>query len=660
MLLVEVVLNVPLEKNFHYTIPEGMDLDRFYRLQVNFGGRKMMALALAIHEDRDVGEQLQGIKLKPVEKVLDNEPVLDERLYQLAEWLRDYYLCSLGEALFTILPAARNPRYFPLPFVFHDTLARLNQEQQSAYEQILPGLGTNSAYYLHGITGSGKTEVYKHLVRSCLAMNKTVIILIPEIALTPQTLERFYNSFGDKVAVYHSKLSPGERLGEWKRCQRGEAQVLIGPRSAIFLPMKDLGLIIIDEEHESSYKSGNKPRYHARQVAFFRCKQENAALVLGSATPQLESYYHAQTGKMKLIELQQRFGTSRIPQVEILDLRAEEKGNTLFSQKLFLEVIQAMQAGQQTLLFLNRRGFSPVLLCQECGYVAQCPNCDVSLTLHKQKQLLKCHHCGYQSGIPHSCPQCQNIAFKEMGSGTERLESHISELFPQARVARMDLDTTRGKYQYEEILSDLKKGKIDILVGTQMIAKGHDIAGINLVGAILPDIILNIPDFRSAERTFILLTQVIGRAGRRELQGKAVIQTYMPEHYAITMASHQDFKGFYKLEMEKRRQFRYPPFTRLGRAVVRGVKLEQVMEFSENLKNFLTPYKGHKEELEILGPVSCPMEKLNNQYRYHIILKSMNIQRINHMLAGVKDFFQKHKLSAYLFLELDIDPQNLI
>lgn len=660
MLIAEVSLNIPLDRTFFYIIPDGMDLDRFFRLQVNFGGRKMMALALAVHEDRDISEALRDIKLKSVEKVLDAAPIMDERLFRLAEWLRDYYLCSLGEALFTILPAARNPRSFPLSFRFYDQVASLSPEQQEAFNAIAPGIGSTRSYYLHGITGSGKTEVYKHLVKQTLSQDQSVIILIPEIALTPQTLERFYHSFGQKVAVYHSKLSPGERLHEWKRCQSGEARVLIGPRSAVFLPMQRLGLIIIDEEHESSYKSNNKPRYHARQVAFYRSRNEQAALLLGSATPQLESYYHAQSGMFSLVELKNRYGNSRLPQVSIVDLRQEEKGNSLFSHSLFLAIIQALKAKQQVLLFLNRRGYSPVLLCSECGYVAQCPQCDVSLTLHKHMGLLKCHHCGYQTAIPPSCPQCHNISFKEMGSGTEKLEVHMSELFPGARVARMDLDTTRGKYQYEDILGQLKSGKVDILVGTQMIAKGHDIAAINLVGALMPDIILNVPDFRSAERAFILLTQVIGRAGRRDQQGKAYIQTYMPEHYAITMAARQDFLSFYKLELEKRRRFNYPPFTRLGRAVVRGLKPEQVKDFCSALSPVLQPWHKKDSGVEILGPVSCPMEKLNNHYRYHIILKSGSIQKINRLLSEIRDFFQSHKLSSYLFLELDIDPQNLM
>ncbi len=660
MLLAEVALNIPLEKCFYYIIPQSMDMDRFYRVQVNFGGKIMPALVLHIHEDRDVAEKLGDFKLKEISKVLDATPIMDERLYELAVWLRDFYLCSLGEALFTIIPSAKNPLHYPLPFRFKDTLSPLSPEQQDAYDQIESGIGTNAGYYLHGITGSGKTEVYKHLVKKALSLRKTVIILIPEIALTPQTLERFYESFGEQVAVYHSKLTPGQRLGEWIRCMKGEARVLIGPRSSVFLPMKDLGLIIIDEEHESSYKSANKPRYHARQVAFYRSRHENAALVLGSATPQLESYYYAQEAKIKLIELTQRYGNSTIPEVEIVDLKAEEKGNMLLSTPLLLAMMSNMQKKKQTLLFLNRRGYSPVLMCEECGYTAQCPQCDVSLTLHKGHHLLKCHHCGYQQSIPHACPQCNNVSFKELGSGTERLEMHLEQQFPQARISRMDLDTTRSKYRYEEILSDMKAGKIDILVGTQMIAKGHDIAGINLVGAILPDIILNIPDFRSSERAFILLTQVIGRAGRRDDQGKAIIQTYLPEHYAIVQASRQDFKQFYALELEKRKAFNYPPFTRLGRAVFRALKKEVLIEFCESLKGFLKPLRSDTKELQILGPVSCPMEKLNNQYRYHIIIKSGSVQRINQTLLSVKDFFQQHRLSARLNIELDIDPQNLV
>ncbi len=660
MLLAEVLVNRPLEQSYYYTVPDGMDFDLFYRVEVNFGGKKIIALVINIIEDHEIRDDLKGIKLKPVIKVIDSAPIMDRRLYELSEWIAKFYICAPGESAFALIPSAKNPKKLSISYTFNGRLAPLNNEQKIAFEAVKPAIGTFKRFLLHGITGSGKTEVYKHLVREALEKNYSVIILIPEIALTPQTLERFYNSFGPTIAVYHSRLTPSQRLGEWKRAQSGEARVVIGPRSAVFLPVQNLGLIIMDEEHESSYKSGQTPRYHARQVAYFRCKKENAVLLLGSATPQIESYYAATRGEMQLLKIDKRYGNSSIPDVEIIDMKTNNKGNSLISEKLFMAMLEEMNAGYQILLFLNRRGFSPVLMCANCGHVMSCPNCDVPLTLHKKQHILKCHHCDYTEPLPERCPKCGSTDFKELGTGTEKLDTRLTEMFPQKKIARMDLDTTKGKNRYKEILESMKKGEIDILVGTQMIAKGHDIAGINLVGALMPDIILNIPDFRSPERAFILLTQVIGRAGRRQHQGRAFIQTYLPEHEAIVAASRQDYVGFFNEEIKKRQAFQYPPFVRLGRAVVRGTDIKKVESFVSDLKKWQTKIKNSFPDIITLGPVSCPMEKLNNQYRYHVILKSKNIFGINMMLSAIKTFYKKHRLSGNLYLELDIDPLNLI
>lgn len=660
MRLAEVVVNVPFDKRFHYILPDDMNVPLYSRVAVDFKNRKTEAFVTAVIDESELKENLTGVELKTVRKLIDKEPIVNNMTIEIAEWLSRYCLSSFGETLFAITPSASKPATREEKYYYTGEIARLNVEQQDAYLAMKPSIGTNAAYLLHGVTGSGKTEVYKKLAADCIADGRSVIILIPEISLTPQTLERFRVSFGDAVALYHSRLSQGERLSEWMRAFHGEAKIMIGPRSAIFAPMRNLGLIIVDEEHEASYKSQNSPRYHARQVAFFRSKRENAALVLGSATPQIETYYHALEGSIKLVELKSRYQTPSLPTVKIVDMKAEDDNNRALSSELFLSLAKTLGEKKQALLFLNRRGFAPSLICENCGHTFECPNCDVALTLHKNDRHLECHHCGRTESVPAKCPNCGGAALKEVGSGTERLESRLAEQFPNARIVRMDADTTRKKDSFEDMWNEVKSGRADILVGTQMVAKGHDIAGLKLVGAILPDITLSLPDFRSSERAFILLTQVIGRAGRRAETGEAVIQTYMPEHYSITSAAAQDYRQFYDVEIKKRETFGYPPFARIGRIVFRGRDLEVLRKFVQSLQTACETFARNAPDVKILGPVTCPMEKLNNQYRYHIILKSQNVSAILKVMNTVKDFFKADKNSRNLHIELDLDPTNMI
>lgn len=659
MKLAEVAFNVPVDKNFFYLIPEGLPLTPLLRVKADFAGRKLIGFALRIVDEDEVKSEVQGIKLKTIEAVLDSEPILNEKTLALAEWLHRTYLSPLGEVLAAMTPSGVRPKKVEFPYQYRGILSHLNEEQRIAFREIAPAIGKGGGFLIHGVTGSGKTEVYKHLAKHAIEKGYSVIILIPEISLTPQTLERFYEAFGESIAVYHSRLSKGERNGEWQRCLRGEARVVIGPRSAIFAPMKNLGLIIIDEEHETSYKSGQSPRYHARQVAFQRMKSDGAALVLGSATPQVESYYHAKSGTLKRIELKERFGNKGLPETEIIDMKSEESGNVFLSTVLFEKITGVLAQKKQTLLFLNRRGFSPSLICKSCGHTFMCPNCAVNLSFHKYERLMQCHYCGHEEPVPHSCPECGSLEIEEIGVGTERLEEILRSTFPSAAIERMDLDTMKKKHSYSEILSRVKKGDVDILIGTQMVAKGHDIAGLQLVGALYPDIMLSIPDFRSGERTFTLLTQAIGRAGRREEKGMAVIQTFLPEHSAITTAAVQDYIAFYESEIEKRKAFHYPPFSRLGRIVIRGREQEKVSAMAEILRSKLRDLSRKYRQIQILGPVTCPLEKLNNQFRYHIIMKAKFAPDILSLMEEIRDAFQSEKLSKFLHLELDIDPVNL-
>lgn len=656
----EVAVNAPVDDLYYYSIPEGMDVKPLQRVIIDLRGRKETGFVIKITPHEKLPDKLKELKIKSLIKTAEDFLIINENVIETARWMSGFYLSPFGETIFTVAPSAPRPKKYIHPFKHSGELASLNPEQKHALAGIESGIGKSSTYLLHGVTGSGKTEIYKHLVKKMLSMGKSSIILIPEISLTPQTLERFYSTFGEEVSIYHSRMTPGERLGEWMRALKGESRVVIGPRSAVFMPVKDLGLIIMDEEHENSYKSGNSPRYHARQVAFHRSKRENALLVLGSATPQLESYYYAKKNVFNLIELKKRFGDNLLPEVVISDLRAEKNKN-IITGSLLGKIIETIDKKKQVLLFLNRRGFSSAMICRDCGHTFPCPNCNLSLTYHKAKARLVCHHCGYAQKLPESCPACGNIDIKELGSGTERLESILKNHFPFYRIERMDLDSTRSKNSYIEILQRMKNHEVDILIGTQMVAKGHDIAGIQFVGVILPDIIMNIPDFRSVERTFVLLTQVIGRAGRREERGEAEIDTYLPDHYAITLSAAQDYESFYNMEIEKREAFAYPPFVRLGRVVFRCPDIAVLTEFTEQVRKWISEEAGEFDgRAKILGPVSCPLEKLKNNYRHHIIIKSKDANVINKLISLLKNSVKKFKNSRLVYMEIDIDPLSLV
>ncbi len=658
MLYAEVAINIPLDDNFYYLIPEDLNVKRLQRVLVNFSGRQETGFVIQVHTQDEICEKIKDINIKPVLEIIDEDPIINESTLEIASWMSNYYFSTFGETLFAITPSAKRWKKYRHSFQYTGHLAHLNDEQNSALQEIESGLGKNKTFLIQGITGSGKTEIYKHLVKKMLSLGKSSIILIPEISLTPQTLERFYQTFGEEVSIYHSKLTQNEKLGEWLRALHGEAKVVIGPRSAVFMPVINLGLIIIDEEHETSYKSNNSPRYHARQVAYHRAKKNKADLILGSATPQLESYYYARNNVFHLIELKKRYGGSKLPSVEIADLKNEENKNFI-TEKFLKKIIETVNQKKQVLIFLNRRGFSPVLICRDCGHTFLCPNCNLSLTYHKSIRKITCHHCGHAESIPDICPNCGSSNLKELGSGTEKIESILSSQFPAYRIDRMDLDTTKKRDSYLTILQKVKRKEVDILIGTQMVAKGHDIAGIQFVGVILPDIMLNIPDFRSVERTFVLLTQVIGRAGRRDIRGEAMIQTYLPDHYAITLAAEQNYLAFYQREIEVRKAFLYPPFVRLGRIVFRSTNIDKLKAFVEETKIWLKKNPANKK-LIIFGPISCPLEKLKNNYRYHIIIKSQDINEISKFIQLIKTFFKKLPYSRFLYMEIDIDPLSIV
>ena len=537
----------------------------------------------------------------------------------------------------------------------------LNPEQKEACEAVVGAIGKeHPPFLLQGITGSGKTEVYLQIIQGALDMGKTAIVLVPEISLTPQMTERFIARFGDKVAILHSGLSNGEKYDEWRKVERGEAQVVVGARSAIFAPLKNLGVIIIDEEHEASYKQDSNPRYHARDVAILRAQYNQAALVLGSATPSLESRARAGKGVYQHLRLTQRANPlASIPEVQLIDFRdyIGQNETSNFTPPLIEAIQDRLDKKEQVVLMLNRRGYSSFVMCRECGTVDTCPNCDISLTLHMDTKTMNCHYCGFSKEIPHVCPNCQSRSIRYYGTGTQKAYDELAELFPEACILRMDVDTTRKKGSHQALLEQFGKGEADILLGTQMIAKGLDFPNVTLVGVLNADTALNLPDFRSSERTFQLLTQVAGRAGRAEKAGQVLIQSYNPNHYAIRFAKEQDYEGFYAYEMGIRRQLGYPPYYFTIGITLSHKKEEEVLRRAYEVMEILR--SGLSDASIILGPTPKPIARTHNLYHYQILIKYRLEDELASTLNRVLALTQLRENSE-LRLSIDHEPQQFL
>ncbi|MBC8003740.1 MAG: primosomal protein N' [Opitutaceae bacterium] len=543
----------------------------------------------------------------------------------------------------------------------------VKRETRNVKSPVVPAPAeTHSVFLLHGVTGSGKTEVYLQAIAHALEQGKGAIVLVPEISLTPQTVERFKARFSSGpmqtlVAVLHSHLSSGERHDEWHKIRQGRARIVIGARSAIFAPVDPLGLIIVDEEHEHSYKQEEAPRYHARDVAVVRGRMENAVVVLGSATPSMESFYNVQKGKYALLEMPTRADDKKMPIVRVIDMRQaarKDKGTPIFSQELKEAITKRLERKEQTMLFLNRRGFATSMQCTKCGYVAECPNCSVSLTYHRGVQKLCCHICGHETPAPTVCPaaNCRNPAIRYAGLGTEKVEATLVKLFPQASIRRMDSDTLKRKDDYRTILGDFRTGKIDILVGTQMIAKGLHFPNVTLVGIIYADLSLHMPDFRAGERTFQLLTQVSGRAGRGDVEGEVFVQAFTPFHPAIQYARRHDFAGFYEQEIEFRQQLKYPPISRVALLTLKDRNDEKVTFSAQHLRKELEKALVSLKDLIIAGPAPAPLARAESHYRHQIMLRTRSMSRLSQILAEV---VEKLELPDSVTLSIDIDPVNL-
>ncbi|PSH03453.1 MAG: primosomal protein N' [Acidobacteria bacterium] len=533
--------------------------------------------------------------------------------------------------------------------------------QKEALQEIRGSVQDRSFHValLHGVTGSGKTAVYLAAMQSVLEAGRGSILLVPEIGLTPGVAADLHNIFGEEIAILHSSLSDTERAEQWHRIRRGEAHIAVGTRSAIFAPVLDLALIIVDEEHDNSYKQEEMPRYHGRDVAVMRAKGLGATVVLGSATPSLESYQNASRGKYALIELPDRVKERPLPEVELIDMREEfqQTGKeSVLSRKLIEETTQRLERGEQAMILLNRRGYSAWVMCRSCGDTLQCRDCAVAMTYHKRQQRLLCHYCGYQQAVPKTCPKCGSEYVQFLGTGSEKLEDLLHSIFPKARIGRMDRDTVRGHDDFERVLSEFQAGDIDLLVGTQMIAKGHDVHGVTLVGVVGADTALGLPDFRAAERTFQLLTQVAGRAGRGETPGKVVLQTHFPDHYAVQFAARHDYGSFAEKELRFRGWMHYPPFDSLANIVVRSDKQEEALRYSGMLGRWFESVRH--EGVRVMGPAPAPIVRLKKDYRFHFVLKAGSRERLNYVLRAMLATAQRQKIPRTNII-VDVDAMSL-
>jgi primosomal protein N' (replication factor Y) (superfamily II helicase) len=660
-MIAEVAVGLPIDKTFHYLIPASLK-DRIEigkRVWIPFGQKRLVGYVVGFSEASEI------VDIKEVEDVIDERPVLDDKMLRLAKWISEYYFCTWGEAIESCLPATLRkgktkirPRKTHAEKIYEQSYdLKLTLQQKDALSPILEDLerARHNTYLLFGITASGKTELYIQAINLALKQGKSSIVLVPEISLTPQTTERFKSRFGDQVSVIHSRLSEGTRFGEWQRANEGKARVVIGPRSALFSPVKNLGLIIIDEEHETSYKQEDAPRYHARDVAIRRAGFSDAIVVLGSATPSMEAYYNTKTGKYKLIRLTERILKRQLPKVKIVDMRRElarRKKVAAFSFVLQDELSKTIEKKKQAILFLNRRGFSTHMDCKKCGFVMECKRCKSVLVYHSDLRKLVCHYCNKKFDAPTICPSCKSSYIKFFGLGTQKVESELHLLFPSARISRMDTDATSKRGSHERILEDFKNGAIDILVGTQMVAKGLDFPQVTLVGVVSADTSLNLPDFRASERTFDLLTQVAGRAGRGDEASEVIIQTYAPTHYSIVCASRHDYEGFYEKEIVSRRFLGFPPYNRLIKFTFRSNKEEKTEKAASELVSRLKMLKGFK----VIGPVPSPMVKIRGQFRWNVFIRFKPDKDFSLQLRGIVAEFKKGRGA---FMVVDVDPMSI-
>lgn len=672
---IETLLNVPVPGTFTYST-DNPDIKVGLRVEVPFGRRKMTAFCISVSET--LPESAAGScteeKIKPIHRIIDKEPVFTDELVELSSWLSRYYLCTQGEALSAMIPSGRRGTNAGLSFFEDDetsyTKHTLSEKQEKAVHDILVSATDNEGstfkqnsqfHYLYGQTGTGKTEVFLGAAERVLEQGKGVIYLVPEIGLTQQVIDAVFARFGSTAAVLHSGLTGSQRLTEWKRIMKKEARVVIGARSAIFAPVPDLGLIIIDEEHDSSYKSGNTPRYHARQVAMHRVSRLGIPLIMGSATPSVEAWHLMNSGAIKKHTLSKRLAGGAMPEISVLDL-SHEQLNGCLSDRLTDEIRETLNEKRQVILFLNRRGFTHFFRCRTCGYELKCRNCSVALTYHRNEGRLRCHYCGYTVPVPSQCPECGSLDVGYSGFGTEFIEDEVKAKFPLARIDRIDTDVLEQKGALQEKIAAFKRGETDILLGTQMVAKGLNFPNLKLVGVILADTGLHLPDFRASERTFSLLVQVAGRAGRFFPDGKVIVQSYCPERPAISLACRNDMNSFYEGELQERQIIGFPPFARLLRLVFRSAEKQKAEDAAASAREILSQLKEtlaseNSASVEILGPAECPLSMIAANYRQQLLLRSTSISAMQKLVAC---FINNYKTPSGIYMEIDVDPLSLL
>lgn len=662
-----VVLDSSMNRAFDYAIPTPIQkkLKLGSRVRVPFRKSEVMGTVV------DFPFKPQVHQLKSILNIQEHDPFLSGTGLELARWIAKYYCCSVASAMKAVFPLSLRKNtlmkrkiteedFIDKETILPEPIPVLTQEQKQVLDCLIPAIEQKEFYpfLLHGVTGSGKTEVYLRSLEATLNQGRKAIVVVPEISLTPQTVERFRSRFSDNVAVWHSQLTLTERRNQWNKIKRGEVSIVIGARSAIFVPLSPLGLIVVDEEHEKSYKQGETPRYHARDLAVMRAYLEKAAVILGSATPALESYHNVEKKKYHLGVLKKRIYDRPLPAVQVIDMREvlkREKGMPVFSRELLNAISDRLQKKEQIILFLNRRGYSNFVLCRHCGFILKCQNCSLSLTTHQKGLLGKCHMCGYSVKLRSICPSCKEGKLSLLGIGTQKVEKQILKIFPSARVERLDSDITTKRGASERILRAFRDGKVDILIGTQMIAKGLDFPKVTLTGIVLADVTLHVPDFRSGEYTFQLLTQVAGRAGRGHLPGEVLIQTFTPNHPAIQTAKNHDFLSFYEQELRFRKELNYPPYTHFLVLTVQGKKEEQVKRAIQAVKKELR--SSLNGVAEISGPMAAPLSRINKKFRWQLIFKGKKVLKVNQQLQKV---FSKVNGQFPVQFLVDVDPTIML
>ncbi len=661
----QVAINAPLRCTFTYRADDSLQVGPGQSVKVPFGPKNREVTGLVVEANT---EECKKFEPKDIIAVAPERPALAPTQLKWLRWLSNYYVYPLGQIQQLVYPplkkhSQRKSRKEPVvPDVQPVAPHPLTDEQKAVIAQI--ELGQKGTYLLHGVTGSGKTEVYIEIISEVLEKGQTALVLVPEISLTPQLVRRFAERFSGEIAVIHSHLTEREKTDQWWQVMDGKKRLLIGARSAMFCPMPNLGVIVVDEEHETSFKQEEKLKYNARDAAVVKANMENCPIILGSATPSLESWHNAQEGKYKLLTMKERVQSRPMPIVEIINPRQDRDPHGelpyWLSQTLYNKLKSNYEAGHQAALFLNRRGIAPNVQCYDCGFSYQCPNCDISLTLHGKHHLV-CHYCNYHDRMSEECPECKEGEPKAYGLGTEAVENDIRKLFPEAKVMRADRDEISSREAIEDMVQKMESNEVHFLVGTQMIAKGLDFKNLSLVGIVHADVAFNVPDFRANERSFQLCTQVSGRAGRHQTQGEVIIQTYKTNHASLLAAQNHSYEQFVGQEMEHRQLFQYPPFGKVTAIRISGIREHEVIEEGQALVRFLQGLTQEFEALKaskIMGPTPAPLSKIKNRYRYHILIKAENHKVINLIASRAEDFIKAHcKRTKCL---IDVDPYSLI